>query len=97
MVFEFSTDAMKCMWMVDVLLHDVHLELEDDDHDVIHAVYDHDVHLELEDDDHDVIHAVSSPLSFKVVMKKLKPQRLLMYLRSTMVRMMSLQKEVCSM
>ena len=29
-----------------------------------------DVHLELEDDDHDVIHAVSSPLSFKVGMKK---------------------------
>ena len=28
------------------------------------------VHLELEDDDHDVIHAVSSPLSFKVGMKK---------------------------
>ena len=31
-----------------------------------------DVHLELEDDDHDVIHAVSSPLSFKVVMRRLK-------------------------
>ena len=30
-----------------------------------------DVHLELEDDDHNVIHAVSSPLSFKVGMKKL--------------------------
>ena len=29
-----------------------------------------DVHLELEDDDHDVIHALSSPLSFKVGMKK---------------------------
>ena len=70
--------------MVDVLLHDAHLELEDDDHDVIHAVSFHDVHLEL-DDDHDVIHAVSSPLSFKVVMKKLKSRRLLMYLRSTMV------------
>ena len=41
---------------VDVLLNDVHLELEDDDH---------------EDDEHDVIHAVCSPLSFKVVMKKM--------------------------
>ena len=33
---------------------------------------DGDIHLGLEDDDHDVnvIHAVSSPLSFKVGMKK---------------------------
>ena len=37
--------------------------------------------ISLEDDDHDVIHAVSSPLSFKVVMKRLKSQTLLMYLR----------------
>ena len=44
---------------VDVLLNDVHLELEDADHDDIHDVsYD--------------IHTVSSPLSFKVVMKKLR-------------------------
>ena len=42
---------------VDVLLNDVHLELEDADHDDIHVVS---------------IHAVSSPLSFKVVMKKLR-------------------------
>ena len=44
---------------VNVLLNDVrdvHLELEDDDHDVTHAV------------DHDVSHAVSTPLSFKVGM-----------------------------
>ena len=41
-----------------VLLSDVHLELEDADHDVIHAVA-----------DHDAIHAVAPPLSFKVVMK----------------------------
>ena len=31
-----------------------------------------DVHLELEDAEHDVIHAVVSPLSFKVVMKRLR-------------------------
>ena len=67
---------------VDVFLNDVHLELEDADHDVIHAVslFDvdvllNDVHLELEDANHDVIHVihvVSSPLSFKVVMKTLR-------------------------
>ena len=67
------------MSRVGVLLNDVHLELEDDDHDVIHAVPQsrvgvllNDVHLELENDDHDVIHAVSSPLSFKVGMKMLE-------------------------
>ena len=43
------------MSKVDVLLNDVK-----------------DVHLELEDDDHDIIHAVSSPLSFKVGMKRLE-------------------------
>ena len=67
MVFGFPTDAMKRMINDakidgDVLLNDVHLELEDDDHDVMHAKIDgdvprNDVHLELEDDDHDVIHA----------------------------------------
>ena len=31
-----------------------------------------DVHLELEDDDHDVTHVVVPPLSFKVVMTKLR-------------------------
>ena len=36
------------------------------------AVLLNDVHLEHEDADHDVIHAVSSPLSFKVVMKELR-------------------------
>ena len=36
------------------------------------AILLNDVHLELEDADHDVIHAVSSPLSFKVVMKELR-------------------------
>ena len=35
-----------------------------------------DVHLELEDDDHDVIHVVIHPLSFKVVMKKLRMTKL---------------------
>ena len=33
-----------------------------------------DVHLELEDADHDVIHVVSSPLSFKVVMKNVEDE-----------------------
>ena len=51
----------------DVLLSDVHLELEDDDlDDVIH-------HLELEDDDLD---DVIPPLSFEVMMKKLKMTKL---------------------
>ena len=50
-----------------ILLNDVHLELEDADHDVIHEVIViHDViHA-----DHDVIHEVIPPL--KVVMKKLR-------------------------
>ena len=44
---------------VAVSLNDVHLELEDDDHDV-HVVILNDVHLELEDDDHGV-HVVMPP------------------------------------
>ena len=36
---------------------------------LLNGVKDEDVHLELEDDDH---HAVSSPLSFKVGMKRLE-------------------------
>ena len=40
------------------------------------ALFLNDVHLELEDDDHDVIHVVIPPLSFKVVMKKLRMTKL---------------------
>ena len=42
------------------------------------AVFLNDVHLELEDDDHDVIHVDVGipPLSFKVVMKKLRMTKL---------------------
>ena len=36
------------------------------------AVFLNDVHLELEDDDHDVFYVVIPPLSFKIVMKKLR-------------------------
>ena len=46
-----------------------------------------DVHLELEDDDHDVIHAVFSPLSFKVVMKKLMKAMLLTRIQSKSIVM----------
>ena len=51
--------SIKICWLSSKMLFDVDVLLND-------------VHLKLEDADHDVIHVVSSPLSFKVVMKALR-------------------------
>ena len=66
---------------VSLFFNNGHVELEDDDHDVVevrmlmHIVADvslffNNGHVELEDDDHDVVDVIS-PLSFKVEMNNL--------------------------